>query len=516
MKKIILYLAFAVFLLTFNSCDKDFEEINTNPNAFTTIDPGFQFTYIQLNSYTGENFYQANIVQQLVYSIGGYLLGANQNQLSLDNSGANFTSLFTGPIKNNVDLLNKIKDDPNKTNLYNMARLMKAFNFMRLVDTYGDVPYTEAGLAFIGGNLQPKYDKQDEIYEDLLKEIEDATNKLDASKDIVTNDIFFLGNIPRWKKFGNSLLLRAGMRYAKLDEAKAKAIVQKAVDPARGGVITAYNEIVKIAYNNLSPTNGWSTGLTGSERANTYVPKAFVDYLKKTHDPRGKYMLVRYTNPTTSQGTGPNRNLDYQVGLPPGKTGAMLDALAGTDADNPPKASGAYGYSQYNRQILGRTDNPNYLLTSAQTLLLLSEAVVRGYISGDAKNYYEQAVRQSFIQFHDYSPEIVITTAEVDAYLLEADVAWDAANALERINEQYWIISFRIFTEAWSNFRRTGYPNEVQPINFPGEDPSVTGGFIRRLVYPVVERTVNTKNYNEVVARIGSDDLGSRVFWDIE
>lgn len=517
MKKILISIAIGILVFTFNSCDKDFEEINTNPNAFTLIDPGFQFTYCQLNSYTGENFYQANIVQQLIYTIGGYLLGGNQNQLSLDNSGANFSSLYTGPIKNLVDLTEKLKDDPAKSNLYNMVRIMKAFNFMRLVDTYGDVPYSEAGLAFLQENLQPKYDKQSEIYEDLLKEIEDATDKLDPSKDAVGNDIFFLGDIPKWKKFGNSLLLRAGMRYTKIDETKAMSIVQKAVNPARGGVITKYDENIKIVYNSLSPTNGWSTGLTGSERANTYVPKTFVDYLKKTNDPRGKYILVRYANPTSSQGTGPNTNLAYQVGVPLGKTGAMLDELAGTDEDNPPKASGAYGYSQFNRQIMGRADNPNFLLTSAQTLLLLAEAVVRDYITGNAQSYYEEAVRQSFIQFHDYSPDIQITDFEVDAYLLEEDVAWDETNALERINEQYWIVSFRMFTEAWSNFRRTGYPNEIQPINFPGEDPSVAGGFIRRLVYPIVERTVNTINYNEAVARItGGDVLGARVFWDVE
>lgn len=109
-----------------------------------------------------------------------------------------------------------------------------------------------------------------------------------------------------------------------------------------------------IKYNTSTQTNSWSNGLLGSEKANTYVPKTLVDYLKKTSDPRGEYMLVRYSNPTTSNGTGPNTTLSHQVGVPLGVTDGQLDALAGTNADNPPKASGAYGYSQFNKQMLGR------------------------------------------------------------------------------------------------------------------------------------------------------------------
>ena len=87
--------------------------------------------------------------------------------------------------------------------------------------------------------------------------------------------------------------------------------------------------------------------------------------------------------------------------------------------------------------------------------------------------------------------------------------------ALEQINEQYWVASFLIWGEAWANFRRSGYP-QLSPINYPGEDPSVTAGdgFIHRLIYPLKEYSINTTNVKEAVTRMGGDNLGIHIFWD--
>lgn len=125
--------------------------------------------------------------------------------------------MYTGPIKNLVDIIEKTKDNPARININSMARILRAYNFMKLVDAYYDVPYTQACRAYFDGINLPKYDEQEAIYNDILLELEDATNKLDATKDVVTADIFFSGNIPKWKKLGNSLLLSAGMRFTKLE-----------------------------------------------------------------------------------------------------------------------------------------------------------------------------------------------------------------------------------------------------------------------------------------------------------
>src|SRR5690606_26921186 len=140
----------------------------------------------------------------------------------------------------------------------------------------------------------------------------------------------------------------------------------------------------------------------------------------------------------------------------------------------------------------------------------------RGYIStGDAKEYYEQAIVAHMEQTPLYGTPLNVSAAELENYLNGPNVAFDPANALEQINMQYWVSSFRNWYEGWANFRRSGYP-ELKPVNFPSQDPSVTNatGFIRRLVYPLREVSVNSANVQAAASRMGGDNLGNSVFWD--
>ena len=229
---------------------KDFEEINTNP--VSTISWVLNMSSnAQRNSVLTGYHYEGEIVQQINTPYGGVLEGGNRNTFNDSNADDNFVSLFQNSIRGLVDVIDKVKDDPVKINLYSMARIWKAYCFQILVDTYADVPYSEAGLGYLEGVFNPKYDDQKVIYADLLKEIEEATNALDPSKVKVKGDLFYKGDIAKWKKLGNSLLLRAGMRYTKYDEAVARAAAAKAVDPARGGVMTSNADNAIIQYNDI-------------------------------------------------------------------------------------------------------------------------------------------------------------------------------------------------------------------------------------------------------------------------
>src|SRR5699024_1039750 len=119
------------------------------------------------------------------------------------------------------------RDDPNYVNLHQVARIMKAMIFQRVTDIYGDVPYSEAGLAFYGGPKFPKYDKQSDIYPDIIAEVIEAVSKLGTGTDVVAGDQFYGGDIEKWKRFGNSLLLRLGMRLTKVQPETAQAIAQE-------------------------------------------------------------------------------------------------------------------------------------------------------------------------------------------------------------------------------------------------------------------------------------------------
>ncbi len=141
-------LAFVGLIVGASSCDKGFEVVNQNPVLATSLDPAYLFSNAQFGSAIQTLNYQSEIVQQINTPYTGVLEGGNHNFLYDPNSNANFNSLMTGPVKLLTDVLNQTKANPARTNLYNMARIWRAYVFQVLVDTYGDVPYTEAGLAY--------------------------------------------------------------------------------------------------------------------------------------------------------------------------------------------------------------------------------------------------------------------------------------------------------------------------------------------------------------------------------
>jgi hypothetical protein len=125
MKKKYLIPTLFALLIGVNSCDKDFVEINTNPVAATTLDPVYQLAQCQFSSAVSDLHYQGEIIQQIITPYGGVLEGGNRNTYIDANASAFFSGLYGGPIRDLIDVLNKLKDNPAKTNLYNMARIWK-------------------------------------------------------------------------------------------------------------------------------------------------------------------------------------------------------------------------------------------------------------------------------------------------------------------------------------------------------------------------------------------------------
>jgi hypothetical protein len=327
--------------------------------------------------------------------------------------------------------------------------------------------------------------------------------------------MYFGGDIAKWKRFCNSLLLRVGMRYTKTDENKAKSLVQIATDPARGGVMSSNDDNVVLKANSIqvNPSTGF---LNGSVRHNWFIGKPFIDFLKNNNDPRLQYTAVLYPDPAASNPGAGNTNPASQIGVPYGYT----DVNIVNAPDYPGKVGSTFKYSQFNRSTVGRLDSWLYYVTYAQTQLLLAEARHRNYITtGTVKDYYEAGIRAHMTQRDTWATTnggpSPITKAEQDAYLQQPDIVFNSATALKQINEQYWVASMFIWAEAFANFRRSGYP-QLSPLKFPGEDPSVTAGdgFIHRLPYPLKEWSINRPNVQAAADRIGGDNMGTRVFWD--
>ena len=366
--------------LCFVGCTKGFEEKNQNPYAITTIDPGLLFTGAERNMNIGSWDGEQTIVQQYINAYNAGATAGFQFNLDIDGYSNDRWGAYTGVIKPLVQIISIIKDEPTSKNLYDMVRIWKAFAFMTLVDTYGDVPYSEAGKAYLEAVSYPKYDKMADIYADLYNELKTATADLSASNEYVPGDLFFGGpsgtideQVAHWKKIGYSLMLRLGMRYSKIDVAKAASIAQEAF---AGGVILSNSDNVVVTQYNGTVPNGFSNLQRNISPYFYYLAEPFVNQLKSTGDPRLKYIGASYANPTTIT-TTPDTTTANQYGFPVG-----YDAVSFLTA---PGSRGAKGgglnYTQLNYQVMVSTVAPALFITNAQTQLLLAEAKFRGWIT---------------------------------------------------------------------------------------------------------------------------------------
>ena len=508
MKKITFILTLALLFGGLSSCDKGFDALNVSPVAPTALNPVFTFNNALLSSTFGGSIlvFEEAIVQQIYTPNNGVNAGGNFN---IDNrgaagvNGAIWHGYYQGVVRHLVDIINQTSSNANRTNLYNMARIWRAHAFIVLTDTYGDVPYTEAGLGYLGGNVTPKYDTQESIYNDIIKELTEATANLDAAKPIETGEVLYAGNVVKWKRLGYSLMLRAGMRLTKVNPTLAQSTVQKAV---AGGVMQA-NADNAVIRNDANYQNGVGITLNSSEAANFYLARPLVDYLKSTADPRLSSIAVRYVGAASGPeqtAAKATRDPAVQLGIPLGFDQAGVNDKAKSEG-----LKGFYEYSQLDRTRLGKQTAPTFFVTYAQTQLLLAEAAQRGWTTGNAADFYNAGVTAHMQQLGDYDATSLVPAAAIAAYLVANP--YKAATGLEQINTQYWVASLLNGPEVFANFRRSGFP-KLTPNPYVGKE--IKGNFINRLSYPDSEISVNLAKVNEAIGRQGPDNLDSRVWWD--
>lgn len=496
----------ALLFLMFSSCKKDLLRDNTNPNSVTvlTFDPNNLMTTTQL-FYTGSSdngiemeeteIEGAGCMIQHWASTSPFFFG-DKYSLSQGGFGSYFDHAYTYQVKNAVDLYEITSGKPQYKNLHQMARIVKAMIFERITDIYGDVPYFNAGLAYYNKTYFPKYDRQKDIYTDLLKEVEQATDSLDETADKPAGDLFFSGagdQIAEWKMFGNTLLLRMAMRLTKVDPTTAQAYVKKVQGLTMQSNLD--NAIVMHGQDQLT-INKEYRGIVGDQlQAQAKLSRTFVDFLKNNNDPRLAIMSVIDT-------TGDTTPAD-QLGMPNGYDASGTSHGISHDPAYP--GSLAF-YSQPSDQIFNAT-SPTLVLTYAESEFLLADAAKRWGL-GDPAIHYQNGVLAAITQLTAYGATVSGTDAQ--AYLTAHP--YDDANGLEQINTQFWASTFFNEFEAWSNYRRTGYPVLV-PVTYPASQSP--GAIPRRMEYSINEKQVNTANYNAAVASIsGGDKLTSRIWWD--
>jgi hypothetical protein len=490
-------------LLVISGCDKNFEKINTNPVLPSSLDPAYLLAQAELNASWGSGTltYQSAIVQQTMHPFLGVLAGGNVNQKNPAVERLQWDQYYP-LVRNMVDILDKTRNDSARSNLYHMARIWKAYLFQVLTDTYGDIPYAQAGEGFLASQYFPAYDPQHLIYSDLLKEVDEAVNGLNPAKATEKNDLFYAGDVGKWKRLGNSLLLRIAMRLSKADAAKAQVYAKKAF---QGGVMTS-NADNCVMPHSATYTNAFGNQLNGSEKANYYLNQTFVNYLQRNNDPRLGVIAVIYGDATKDPAqTTQDKDPAHQIGMPTGYDNTTIVSAPGYPGS-------LYKYSQIDRLTLGNITAPCFHVTYAQTLLLLAEAAQRGWIAGDPSALYQQGVTAHMQQLAVYGGIAVIPEASINSYW--ATHSYDATSGLEQINTQYWVACLMNGTEAYANWRRTGFP--VMSANAYATQDIPGGQSIRRLRYPDTEISLNTTHYNEALSRQGVDELNIRMWWDVQ
>ncbi|WP_292010849.1 SusD/RagB family nutrient-binding outer membrane lipoprotein [Chryseobacterium sp.] len=362
-------------------------------------------------------------------------------------------------------LANEANDANVKANKLAILEIEQIFVWENLVDTYGNIPYSEA--LSVDQTLLPKYDDAKTIYLDLINRIDNVVQTVDASADSYSSgDLVYQGDMTKWVKFANSIKLRLAMNLADVDPALSKSTAEAAIN---GGVISSDTEAYKFAYDGGTFTNPVFDNLVASNR-NDFVPSELViNTMQGLSDPR---MEVWFT-----------------------KVNGIYKGGVFGDFNNP-----YTNYSQLSSYFRDSKTASN-LLSYAEVLFLQAEAAARGYSVGDtASNLYNAAVTASM-------NENGVSAANTATYL--AANPYNASDWKTSIGVQAWIAMFNRGFASWNFTRRLDRPTLVNPST------SNLSSVPYRMPYSDQEYVLNGANVNAAANAIGGDQATTKLFWDV-
>lgn len=486
-KKIRIAVQAIAIIMMASSCTKNFDDLNTNPGLVSEkmIKPDNLFSRVQkLSLFEIPDFGR-------VSEFAGFVSNESSGfPFQQEDYGEPFTGYYRGYLSNLNEVI-RLTQKPDQINKNAMARIFRVWLFQNLTDSYGDVPYFEAsksGDAFVAS---PKYDKQEDIYKDLLKELKEAATLLteDPSQENYSNaDLLFGGDVNAWKKLANSLRLRLAVRVHYADKALAQQNISEVINAP---LINENEENAKLLSEpkdapnrgNRSPIiNAINDGIT----LGNYFSFTVLEVLALNNDPR---IPVYFQLPNEIDGSS---SIPYRA-RPINPSGPIN---ARYSRDSVSMIGTFFEASQF-------TFN---MLTAAEVSFLKAEAVLEGLATGDANALYRDGITKAMKQYD-------ISDVSISNFLSHSAATLSGTNEqkLEQIIVQKYISLVYESREAWTEYRRTGYPKM-----WLGSGPTDTDGQVpRRLTYPADEYSKNGVNVLEAVARItGGDKLTSRMWWD--
>lgn len=512
----ILIAAFSLLIL-FTACTDNFESLNTHPikpNPETDMTEAERVgTLIPIMLYlihnTQEN--QSQMIEQMVGNqYGGYMTttnnwqGTNFGTFNPSNDWVQypFNKIFVDFYSNYFT----IKDiTQSKGYIYAWANVIRVAAMLRVVDTYGPIPYSKMG----GGQFAVEYDSVEDIYHTMISELNESINTLTVFVEenkgrtvpIAEYDLIYNGDFKKWVKLANSLKLRMGVRIANVDAEYAKNVINEAI----------------------------SGGPIDSNEDNAFLPTADNPYTKSANDWGDlaiNAMLSAYMN-------GYN---DPRISVYMTKTADEAYRGVRMGISNINKT--IYSSSAYSKPTF-KKDSPLMVYCAAETYFMKAEASLQGWIPGgadQAKIYYEAGIETSMdqhkVMIGTYLAGITSPARYTDPNgnvsaptFSSITVSWDngsntTAMKLEKIITQKWLANYPSGFEAWCDHRRTGYPqmitvrNNLSSASYIGSITNSKTRLVRRLPYPASEYSGNATNVKNAVANLlGGADTGATDLW---
>ncbi len=466
-------------------CTKDLTHLNLNTKAATTVPSVTLFTAGEkrlVDYYTSTSVSSApfRVISQ-VWTENSYVYEAQYNFAAYQPQNGWWNNLYEGCLANlqaaKTQFFTDVSDPEVAKNDARIADILEVYAYDLLLNTYGNIPYTEALNSTIPF---PKYDDAKTVYADLLQRLDTCIaglNSTSAQAFVGSEgaDLIYGSDISAWIKFAASLELKLGIRIAGVDASSASAAVKKAV---AAGVFTSNADNATLPYDPSSPTNSnpiWNA-LVYSGRHDFIPANLLVSTMVGLNDPRVPLYFTTDPNGGYSGGTPGNAN---GWGLFSHPSDPMLDP--------------AY---------------PGILLAYWEVEFWLAEAVERGIdVGGTAASHYDNAITASIEYWGGSESDATTYLAEPAVNYTTAAGPWQ-----KKLGYQEWIADYNMNWDSWTDIRRLGYPN-IDQVSPP---VGAHGNFPLRFTYPANESGSNPTSWAAAVAALpgGEDVVSAKLFWE--
>ncbi|WP_158021860.1 SusD/RagB family nutrient-binding outer membrane lipoprotein [Flammeovirga pacifica] len=579
MKKIIINI-FVLALVALTSCTDRFQEMNDNDYTSGDMDPKYQFTFIQAKIFSnGHEGYRGNLI------MAGPMSGLTSNPQYTQGQGFNRSDSFTeaswtllfGDITKNIEdirvRLQAKMDNEGEENTGKLAQvaIVKVINFLRITALYGDIPYSEAGKGYSEGILYPKYDTQEEIFEQMIAELLEARTNL-AAGNLFSEDYYYGGNADSWERLCNSLLMKIGIYMSAGNESRGQEVFAEAY--GTGKYISALSESAILEHNESDGPWGQTTngsgvaneGRVGGQSYQFFSDKALVS-MQKLQDPRIFWVASHIDNSGSSTAAFANTseysNFDpFAYNDQDGDEFKYVHYRGAKEGDRPDGNRGIYmvgdnvGYSAYTitevdefgnsynnlgykfseggqygqlvavspATILNAT-SPTIVFGSDEAHFMIAEAAQRGWVSADKMTHFKTGVEQAIKKYPTFFGGGDYVTRFIDLYKDQSNPSYNwedevqnyvstvASNLgsngdpLEAIVYQHWLSQIGNGYNSFAIWNRTHYPSFVKQ-NISGEDRSISLPVMN--VDPLKDQTASKVGTQNIELHTGGITNGNR------